>query len=394
MSNEYQKIITSYNGNTSIVVDTIWDKFDSPDDMYDLCEMHICRCRDFRPAKANVVELTKEYIKELKEKYGDENVFNLYMYSHSGVCLSLSPFNDRWDSGQIGFIVFDGDKYREYHPNDSFEKFREQYVSKYVRSWNHYMNEPDYEPYVRRKRDLFDKDGNLVSNDWVSIDEINDNCGSWFEDEDSCLENVFLEIYDKYGKNEDFLSKEYINFIHTYWKKDEHDDNLYHSLDNLYNVRVTEEKNNKGETIYRYVLKTQSGEDIKEDTRYYKDDALHYAAIAKNKHFGNILLNSEFKEIKVSIQDLFLEYDKVKLLNSSKEEFQTALTYVASKKIIKYIKDLHEKGEIIDYASLGNWYKDVVPNFFKDVDIKLINDIKDSKSLSEEFEYFCDSLLD
>jgi hypothetical protein len=28
----------------------------------------------------------------------------LYLYDHSGITISLTPFNDQWDSGQVGFI--------------------------------------------------------------------------------------------------------------------------------------------------------------------------------------------------------------------------------------------------------------------------------------------------
>ena len=41
-------------------------------------------------------------------------LFNLYMYDHSGVALSLTnshyPFNDRWDSGQLGYVLVDRKK--------------------------------------------------------------------------------------------------------------------------------------------------------------------------------------------------------------------------------------------------------------------------------------------
>lgn len=31
----------------------------------------------------------------------------LYMYDHSGITIKTSPFGDRWDSGQIGFVFID-----------------------------------------------------------------------------------------------------------------------------------------------------------------------------------------------------------------------------------------------------------------------------------------------
>ncbi len=36
----------------------------------------------------------------------------LYMYEHSGVAISTSPFNCRWDSGQVGFIFATKEKVR------------------------------------------------------------------------------------------------------------------------------------------------------------------------------------------------------------------------------------------------------------------------------------------
>ena len=51
------------------------------------------------------------------KKYG--YVYNpLYMYEHSGISFSLSndkyPFNDRWDSGQVGYIFSTPDEIKEY----------------------------------------------------------------------------------------------------------------------------------------------------------------------------------------------------------------------------------------------------------------------------------------
>lgn len=31
-------------------------------------------------------------------------ILNLYLYDHSGITISCTPFGDRWDSGQVGFI--------------------------------------------------------------------------------------------------------------------------------------------------------------------------------------------------------------------------------------------------------------------------------------------------
>lgn len=31
-------------------------------------------------------------------------ILNLYLYDHSGITMSCTPFGDKWDSGQVGFI--------------------------------------------------------------------------------------------------------------------------------------------------------------------------------------------------------------------------------------------------------------------------------------------------
>ena len=40
-------------------------------------------------------------------------ILPLYLYDHSGITMQTHPFNDRWDSGQVGFIFVSEDKIRE-----------------------------------------------------------------------------------------------------------------------------------------------------------------------------------------------------------------------------------------------------------------------------------------
>ncbi len=58
-------------------------------------------CKDFA---------TPQEVRKYAEKTGSL-LFSLYMYEHSGIALSLSnsryPFNDRWDAGQLGYVLVD-----------------------------------------------------------------------------------------------------------------------------------------------------------------------------------------------------------------------------------------------------------------------------------------------
>jgi len=40
-------------------------------------------------------------------------ILPLYLYDHSGITISTTPFSCRWDSGQIGFIFISKAKLRE-----------------------------------------------------------------------------------------------------------------------------------------------------------------------------------------------------------------------------------------------------------------------------------------
>ena len=42
----------------------------------------------------------------------DDIVLPLYVHDHSGISLALGPFNDRWDSGQAGYVLVTSEKLR------------------------------------------------------------------------------------------------------------------------------------------------------------------------------------------------------------------------------------------------------------------------------------------
>lgn len=47
----------------------------------------------------------REYWKEIRNIFFDNVIYeNIYAYSHGGIVLSNTPFNDTWDSGLVGII--------------------------------------------------------------------------------------------------------------------------------------------------------------------------------------------------------------------------------------------------------------------------------------------------
>jgi hypothetical protein len=52
----------------------------------------------------NKLEDAHSRIEDLKAA-GAKFAYPLYMYDHSGITISLSPFSCRWDSGQVGMVI-------------------------------------------------------------------------------------------------------------------------------------------------------------------------------------------------------------------------------------------------------------------------------------------------
>lgn len=69
----------------------------------------------------------------------NENVHTilpLYLYDHSGITISTSPFGCQWDSGQIGFIFISKDKVK----NEGIDESKvEEYLKNEVRTYDQYL---------------------------------------------------------------------------------------------------------------------------------------------------------------------------------------------------------------------------------------------------------------
>jgi len=104
-------------------------------------------------------------------------LFNLYMYDHSGIALSLSnnhyPFNDRWDAGQLGVILVDREKaLKEFGKKRLTEQLKQkirQIIEGEIETYNQYLSGDIY--------------GYVVSSD---NDEQIDSCWGYYG-QDDCL---------------------------------------------------------------------------------------------------------------------------------------------------------------------------------------------------------------
>lgn len=112
-------------------------------------------------------------------------ILPLYLYDHSGITISTSPFSCRWDSGQIGFIYVTKENVRkEYNVKRITKSIREKVIEVLegeVKDYDQYLTGDVY------RYEIEDEDGDVV-----------DSCGGYY-DKDECQsdgENL-LEYYQK-----------------------------------------------------------------------------------------------------------------------------------------------------------------------------------------------------
>ena len=77
---------------------------------------------------------------ELKDKLSEDFkggvILPLYLYDHSGITISTSSFDCRWDSGCVGFICVSKDKIRE----EGIDETKvEQYLIDEVKTYDQYL---------------------------------------------------------------------------------------------------------------------------------------------------------------------------------------------------------------------------------------------------------------
>ena len=78
---------------------------DSPRD-WDNLGIMVCRHRTYNLGDKHMYDLRdcESWSDVQKELEYPPVILNLYLYDHGGITMSCSPFGDKWDSKQVGFI--------------------------------------------------------------------------------------------------------------------------------------------------------------------------------------------------------------------------------------------------------------------------------------------------
>jgi len=90
----------------------------------------------------------------------------IYMYDHSGITLSTTPFSCPWDSGKLGFIYVSKEKVRKEYNTSRITKILRQKVLEILKS-----EVETYDHYVRGEvyGVILSKDGEEIESTWGII---------------------------------------------------------------------------------------------------------------------------------------------------------------------------------------------------------------------------------
>ena len=118
-----------------------------------------------------------EFKEQIQQDYNVFMIKPLYLFDHSGITISTSSFNDRWDSGQVGFIIIEEKNWENMMGKDmdrSDERL-ERIIDGEVETYDSYLRGDvyKYKIYEVETCSLGHEHRNLV-----------ESMGGWFDEED------------------------------------------------------------------------------------------------------------------------------------------------------------------------------------------------------------------
>ena len=89
--------------NYTYIVDQYCDEVDSPRD-WDNLGLMVCWHRRYNLGDEQPRLDPADWAAWLKKEHPNAVILPLYLYDHSGITISTTPFSCSWDSGQVGYI--------------------------------------------------------------------------------------------------------------------------------------------------------------------------------------------------------------------------------------------------------------------------------------------------
>ena len=137
-------------------------------------------------------DVPKTY-EEFKEWYNANKdkvacILPLYLYDHSGLRMSVNDFNDRWDSGQVGWIYCTHEALKQYGISDKSRSEIAKLLINEVEAYDEYLvGEPYYYFCLR------DEDDNII--DSVTGFK-SDNIDDFFKEMKEYVDEKYYFVFD------------------------------------------------------------------------------------------------------------------------------------------------------------------------------------------------------
>jgi hypothetical protein len=172
--------------NYTYIVEQYFDEVDSPRDWDNLGVM-VCWHGRYSLGDEQPRLEPAEWAAWLKKEHPNAIILPLYLYDHSGITISTTPFSCSWDSGQIGYIYTTPERVRDIgHSWNRLTAKRREAVEDMLRS-----EVAIYDQFIRGEVYRFtieDEDGNYI-----------DSCGGYY-DRDHC-EQEARDCVDSYNQD-------------------------------------------------------------------------------------------------------------------------------------------------------------------------------------------------
>lgn len=153
-----------------------------------------------------IESLSNEDIWYLLEKHCNIIALPLFLYEHSGITMSTTSFNDRWDSGQVGWIYTD--KETVLSQRDKFQNIKGNLIKITKHNWKEAAYQflkrevKEYDMYLQG--DVYGIVIEEYDSDLEEFDKI-DSCWGFYEDSYD-EEEILLKLSSEMGVKEELYN--------------------------------------------------------------------------------------------------------------------------------------------------------------------------------------------
>ena len=150
-----------------------------------------------------IESLSNEDIWYLLEKHANIIALPLFLYEHSGITMSTTSFNDRWDSGQVGWIYTDKESILS--QRDKFQNIKGNLIKITKHNWKEaayqFLKGEVKENDMYLQGDVYGIVIEEYDSDLEEFDEI-DSCWGFYEDSYD-EEEILLKLSSEMGVKEE-----------------------------------------------------------------------------------------------------------------------------------------------------------------------------------------------